>query len=144
MKALGLLVLMIIVAAVLLPDSNQGSRTPDNPTPTSAVGKPSDIECRGSLECWAERSFASATTACRPQVEQLAKLDFKWNDGWTEPKFSHYRWRDKDKGVVTYIGDRISYQNGFGAWVRHTYECDYDAGKRTVLEVRARPGMYGR
>jgi hypothetical protein len=70
----------------------------------------------------------------------LAKNNFEWTDGLLEPKFSHYRWKNQDAGEVTYIGDKIKFQNGFGAWTYHTYECDLDASGETVLAVRAQPG----
>ena len=65
-----------------------------------------------------------------------------WTDGWLEKKFSHYRWRDQEAGILTYIGDKIRFQNGFGAWQNHVYECDVTIpGSRPfVLEVRAQPG----
>jgi hypothetical protein len=84
--------------------------------------------------------MANATVRCRPWVERLAKNDFEWTDGRLEPKFSHYQWKDQKAGVVTYVGDKIKYQNGFGAWVHHIYECDLDARGEQVLDVRAQPG----
>jgi len=78
--------------------------------------------------------------SCTGPVERLAKNNFEWTDRWFEPKFTQYRWKDKKRGIVTHIGDKIKYQNGFGAWVYHIYECDFDAATNTVLDVRARPG----
>lgn len=100
----------------------------------------SDEECRKSLKCWGEKHDASAAVRCRGPVERLAKNDFEWADGWTEPKFSHYRWKNAQTGELTYIGDKIKFQNGFGAWIYHTYECDLDATGARVTDVRARPG----
>jgi hypothetical protein len=77
---------------------------------------------------------------CKGPVERLAKNNFEWTDGLLEPKFSHYRWKNQSTGIITYIGDKIKFQNGFGAWIFHTYECDLDASGETVLEVRAQPG----
>jgi hypothetical protein len=77
---------------------------------------------------------------CRDPIERLAKNDFEWTDGILEPKFSHYRWRDEAKGELTYIGDKIKYQNGFGAWIHHTYQCDLDSSGERVMDVRAAPG----
>lgn len=96
--------------------------------------------CRDDLQCWGDKFSLRATSACRPYVERLAKNNFEWIDGFLEPKFSHFRWKDKKKGVVTYVGDRIKYQNGFGAWIIHIYECDYDPSSATAIDVRARPG----
>ena len=41
---------------------------------------------------------------------------------------------------VTYVGDKIKFQNGFGAWVLSVYECDYNIPARIVLDVRAAAG----
>lgn len=97
--------------------------------------------CRQDLKCLAEKNSASATVYCGTYIEKLAKYDFKWtNEGWFEQKFSHFRWKDKENGVVTYIGDKANFQNGFGAWQAHIYECDFDTRNEKVLDVRARPG----
>lgn len=77
---------------------------------------------------------------CPEQVERLARFGSRWVDGWLEPKFSAYRWRDRARGIVTYLGDRIELQNTFGAWVPHVYECDIDVWTDSVVDVRARPG----
>jgi hypothetical protein len=100
--------------------------------------------CKGDLTCWAEKHMPAGSVYCRSLVERLAKNDFQWFDGFLEPKFSHYRWADKDRGLITYIGDRIKYQNGFGAWIIHTYECDFDPGTKQPVTVRATPGQLPR
>lgn len=100
-----------------------------------------EAQCRADLRCIGERLSIEAGIACRRWVERLAKNDFQWTDGWLETKFSHYRWKIKTKGIVTYIGDKIKYQNGFGAWIRHTYECDFDTESKRIVDVRAKPGQ---
>jgi hypothetical protein len=100
----------------------------------------SDTQCKKELSCWAEKGYVSATVYCSSSVEDLAKNSHQWTDSFAEPKFSHYRWKDSDNGFVTYIGDKIQYQNGFGAWINYTYECDFDPNTETVLDVRARQG----
>lgn len=97
--------------------------------------------CRQDLKCLAEKNFASATVYCGAYIEKLAKYDFKWTDeGLFETKFSHFRWKDKENGAITYIGDKAMFQNGFGAWQSHIYECDFDTRSEKILDVRARPG----
>lgn len=96
--------------------------------------------CRQDLGCWANKQTATVISQCREPVEQLAQYDFKWTDGILEPKFTHYRWKNKKAGEVTHLGDSIQYQNGFGAWIRHTYECDIDPSGQFATAVRARPG----
>lgn len=98
-------------------------------------------QCKKDLKCLAEKNFGSATVYCSSYIEKLAKYDFKWTDsGWLEQKFSYFRWKDKEKGVITYIGDKAMFQTGFGAWQNHIYECDFSTNDEKVLDIRARPG----
>lgn len=46
----------------------------------------------------------------------------------------------KSQGIITYFGDRIQFQNGFGAWQYQTYQCDYDPLSDKILDVRIYPG----
>lgn len=99
-----------------------------------------EAKCKEDLACWGNDHNMAATIVCRRPVERLACYAHKWTDGWLEPKFGHFRWRDQAQGIVTYTGDAIQFQNGFGAWENHVYECDYDPASESVLEVRASPG----
>jgi hypothetical protein len=54
--------------------------------------------------------------------------------------FSRFRWKDQNTGIVTYIGDKAQFQNGFGAWARVTYECDLHPITHTVSKVRFSEG----
>lgn len=53
----------------------------------------------------------------------------KWTDGTFEPKFSRFRWKDQKAGIVTHIGDKAQFQNGFGAYINVIYTCDLDMTK---------------
>ncbi|MEX2630043.1 MAG: hypothetical protein WD341_08905 [Tistlia sp.] len=99
-----------------------------------------EATCRADLQCWGDKHSYKATVACEPAVERLAQYTSRWVDGFLETKFSHFRWLDKEHGTVTYLGDRIEYQNGFGAWQAHVYECDYHPEAEAVLTVRTQPG----
>ena len=129
-----------VFAAGTMPDppSSGGSGSA-----TSSSPKVSDDECRKTLKCWAEKHTSNAEVYCRRPVELMAKNNFEWTDSFLESKFTHYRWKNQARGEVTYVGDRIKFQNGFGAWIFHTYECDLDGTGEKVLDVRARPGRIG-
>lgn len=99
-----------------------------------------DEACRRDLQCWGDRNTIGATMACQPAVERLAKHSHKWTDGWLGTKFPKFRWKDQDAGIVTYVGDRIQFQNAFGAWTHHIYACDYDTINKRVVDVDAAPG----
>lgn len=99
-----------------------------------------DKDCRPNLQCWGNKQNSAAIFSCQDHIEKLAKHQAEWTDGWLEPKFSHFRWKDETRGIVTYIGDRIKFHNGFGAWTFYTYECDYDTKHEIALAVRAQLG----
>ncbi|WP_248769060.1 hypothetical protein [Pseudomonas sp. MWU12-2345] len=99
-----------------------------------------EATCRKDLNCWAEKHLAEASYPCQKAVEGLAKYSSEWTDKTLDMKFDHMRWGDEQKGVVIYIGDKIKYQNGFGAYQDSVYECTYDTTTKTVLDASARPG----
>lgn len=96
--------------------------------------------CRQTITCWAEKSKYEAAGFCKRHIENLAKYNFEWTDGIFEPTFSRYQWKSKEAGVITFIGDQIKFQNGFGAFQPHTYFCDYAPETETFLSVNAEPG----
>lgn len=107
----------------------------------AAEKKAQEEKCRQELACWSENKFFTTSSACQQKLEKLARYDFEWTDAALEPKFSHYRWLDQKAGTVTYIGDKLKFQNGYGAWTHISYECDYDPINETVLDVRAEQGQ---
>lgn len=90
------------------------------------------------LHCLGEKGVVAASVYCKGEIEKLAKYDVKWTDGVLEPKFSRFGWRDKKLGVITYVGDKANFQNGFGAYAPVTYECDML--DKSVLGVRIKEG----
>ena len=65
-----------------------------------------DMTCRMDLQCWGDEHSLEATFACQSHIESLALYTHEWTDGFLESKFSHFRWSDRTKGVVTYMGDK--------------------------------------
>ncbi len=111
-------------------------------TSASAPEKPAfnATECIKDLSCWADHHHIEATIQCEKLIVRMAKYDYQWTDKFLEPKLSHFRWKNSKKGYVTYIGDKIKFQNGFGAWQNSVYECDFDPTSKQVLDIRAKPG----
>lgn len=100
-----------------------------------------EAECaKDDLQCLGDKAVVAAGIYCKDPVERLAKHSVRWTDGTFEMKFSRFRWKDKDAGRLTMIGDKAEFQNGFGAYTPVTYECDLDADGKTVLDVRVREG----
>ena len=100
-----------------------------------------DMLCKQSLDCFASKYQGRAGTDCRGPVERLAKNSFEWTTGALDARFPRAKWLDQSASTVTYVGDTIKFQNGFGAWIIHTVECDYDPQARVVLGVRANAGQ---
>ena len=65
-------------------------------------------------------------------IESTAKYDYEWTDGWLGTKLARYRWEDRKAGSVSYTGDKIKFQNGFGAWQKMTYWCHFDPNTNMV------------
>jgi hypothetical protein len=107
---------------------------------TAKIGDKKEIECKQTLTCLAEKHIIYAGAICQSPIERLSKYTYEWTDGFATPRFSHYRWVNQSNGIITYIGDQIKMQNGFGAWSHYTYECDFDTINKTVVDVRATQG----
>lgn len=99
-----------------------------------------EAACRRDLKCWAERWHFDATLLCERLVERFAQYDAEWTDGMLDPKLTHYRWLDHEAGTVTFLGDKVKFQNGFGAWSPMIYECDFDPETESITDVRVHAG----
>lgn len=96
--------------------------------------------CKADLQCWAEKNQIDAIIACKPVIQKMAKYDYEWTDGMTSPIFTKLAWGDKKKASITYYGDEIKMQNGFGNFLRHRYACQYDTSRKAVLDVTLEAG----
>ncbi len=135
------LFLLVIIAAVVSLAVLVVTAEPPEPSPeTETADRTAESQCRGDLSCWGDRHSIRAGVTCEDYIERLAKYSHEWTDGILEPKFSHFRWANQEAGIVTYIGDKVRFQNGFGAWQNMTYECDYDPSTQGVVDARAQPG----
>lgn len=126
------LVGVVLIAGLVVKCTSGG----DSP----AAAQLDPASCRADLQCWGDKHMISAGVYCKAPVEALAKYSARWTDGTFEPKFSHFRWLSQEQGTLTFIGDKIEFQNGFGAFQAHTYECDFSPAGDRVLAARAQPG----
>jgi hypothetical protein len=99
-----------------------------------------EAECRQDLQCWGDKHLIAAGVWCRDKIEKLAKYQAEWTDRWYEQKFSRFRWADRTKGTLVYTGDKVKFQNGFGAWSPMTYSCEFDPLEKKILNVNAWEG----
>jgi len=75
---------------------------------------------------------------CQKAIPKLAKYAYKWTDGFLEQKFAYYKQIIEEAGVLTLVGDKIQFQNGFGTWVPAKYWCSYDVRTDSVIDY----GLY--
>ena len=67
-------------------------------------------------------------------LRQVAKYSFQWDEtGWLSTKFGQYRTQVPAPGVMRDVSNKLSMQNGFGAFQRMTITCDYDTRKGKVM-----------
>lgn len=106
---------------------------------SSGAAKPAltDAQCQKDLMCWSGRQGLAAERACQDAVERLAKHTFRWVD--SEVKFPSVAWGDPEHTKLRYFGDAIEFQNGFGAYTRHTYGCTWEPSKQ-LATAEAFPG----
>jgi len=96
--------------------------------------------CESDLKCWAKKHLLDATFASEDLIEKASTYQFEWTVSVFGSKFSHFKWHDKDKLSITYVGDKIKMQNGFSAWSNIIYEVDYDTINKKVLDIRMKRG----
>lgn len=134
---IGGLVALVFIGIIVVKCVGGGD---DDAAAAPEQAKVDDATCVQTLQCWGDKHSISGGVYCKDPVEKLAKFTARWTDGTFETKFSHFRWLDQSKGTLTLIGDKIEFQNGFGAYQGHVYECDFDPATNQVLAVRASPG----
>jgi len=71
---------------------------------------------------------------CQKAIPKLGEFAHKWTDGWLDQKFMYYKQIVKEEGVLTLIGNKIQFQNKYGAWVSFKYYCDYDVRTDSVID----------
>ncbi len=71
---------------------------------------------------------------CKKAIESMARYDYDWTTGFLESAF--YLTSDVNaEGRVTRWGNKVKFQNGFGAWSRGSYWCTYDLDTKRVVDV---------
>lgn len=101
--------------------------------PTKAEEEASkEFACRNDLQCWGDKHQFMASATCEPLIERMAKYSYEWTDGWLGSKFDRFMWKDRKTGELAFFGNKIRFQNAFGAWQNMSYTCEYDPAKETV------------
>ena len=95
---------------------------------------------RTDLQCWGDEHISEANIACYPLVQRLARLDYRWTDGFLGSRFDRFQWEYEEAGTLRYWGDHVEFQNGFGNWIRHQYWCIYEPHNDRARVAHAEPG----
>jgi hypothetical protein len=100
--------------------------------------------CRNDVSCEGEKYRTGVTTVCPDIIERQARFEVRWTNHFLESRFLPIvRWHGVDgrkKGLVDFEGDKVQFQNGFGAWQNYYYICTYDIGKNQIVDLKLRPG----
>ena len=75
--------------------------------------------CGSDKLCWYKKHIGDVEVYCSDYIERLAKYDFEWTDGFLGKKFTHTKWKNQSKRIMSFIGDQVKFQNGYGAWITH-------------------------
>lgn len=126
------ILIMIVVGLVWFfsGDDEEEEKAPAKPPETAEQKAARLAECKKSLQCWVDENEFKAMTVCKSVVDDIAKYEYEWLDGFSftnyEPFSEKMAWVDKEKGSFILYGRALKIQNGFGAWSRPTYSCEYD------------------
>lgn len=101
---------------------------------------PAGQDCSKYLRCAALKAVREASEFCRQPIEQLAAFSPQWAEPGADSIFHDYTWLDERKGTITYIGNKVHFQNAGGGRMPVAYECDFDPATNQVLDARARVG----
>ena len=88
-----------------------------------------------TFDCKVDKAMYIAPTACKPAIEKLSNYDFEWTEKWYETVFTNYMPVDGEPNQAYLIGDKLKFQNGFGAWANMIYICTYDLEANAVVDV---------
>lgn len=100
-----------------------------------------DEACRQSASCWGDRHLSDASRSCRARVEEAARYQVRWTNRFSKPRFANAGWlSDAASGVLVYAGNRVEFQNGFGVWMPHRYECVFNPQTGISLLILIEPG----
>lgn len=98
-----------------------------------------EFEENGMDSAWLDKKYGTSGAiwcgyGADDYLRETAKYSFKWDKiGFLGVKFDSYLKRVNSPGVITYVSDKASLQNGFGAFVRIELFCDYDTQIYKVL-----------
>ena len=108
-------------------------------------------ERREAIRDWGADHLIAAENRCDEHIEQLAQYDFEWTTRFADRRiFSGWIGQDPENPsqmfppitestILIYTGDKIRFQNRYGAFRHYTYTCHYHPESETALKVSASP-----
>ncbi|MCR9090869.1 MAG: zinc ribbon domain-containing protein [Proteobacteria bacterium] len=120
-----LVALLIIIGSfsVAFNDNNASSSSGAGTEPC----EPSDAQC------WFSEHSVDLTIACKPEIARRAQYQYEWTHGFLGQAFDRFTVRDD--GRIRAFGDKVKFQNGFGAWQNMSYSCTFDPEGNEVIAV---------
>jgi len=126
------LVIGLVVGALEDDGSSSSASTPAKPAKA----------CGDDIDCLYDKHDIEIAVGCGMAVESLALNSFKWTNKWHEKKFPYYQWKNKEQGTIVAMGDKIQFQNGFGAYINHKYYCRFNTKTGRAVKVEAEQGRF--
>lgn len=71
---------------------------------------------------------------CKRTIESMARYDYDWTTGFMESPF-HTQSDISAENTVTRWGNKIKFQNAYGAWRHGSYWCIYDVARKQVVDA---------
>lgn len=138
----GFFVLIFVIGALVGDGESDNAQTSAATKPAASVsaasnpGLSKDEQCMRNAQCAVDRTHwtSGADVYCREHIQNYAKYDYEWTDGWAEPKFDRIVVQSDGK-AIRYLGSSLKFQNGFGAWQRMRYSCLFDPINDIVYDV---------
>lgn len=137
----GTLIVIVVAVVILAAVFGDHDKKPKDstPSPTAAAAAADeakrDEECATDVVCSAKKHAGAAEVYCKPQIEARALHDVKWTDKFLDPMMSRYKWAGDKHDAIVYIGDKVAFQNGFGAYNPMIYLCTVDLASERVTKL---------
>jgi len=97
-----------------------------------------DQKCILDVSCWAKRYILDASRVCSDAIERQARFDHRWQASRPD-RFTTAIVHDNG-AEISYLGDELQLQNGFGAWLPASYSCRYDIESKVAVDVQMYEG----
>jgi hypothetical protein len=108
--------------------------SPNTPAPTIANDEPILNDAAALDAKYGTEAFLRCGSDADDYLRGVSKFAFKWDEmGFLDAKFDKLRKRVSSPGVLTMISNKVSLQNGFGAYERIELLCNYDTQNKKIL-----------